>query len=57
MNRLNASVMKDPKFTLESAASSSFAIKFIFSWVKAMYDFYKVYTETEPIRVKLESMK
>jgi dynein heavy chain len=49
--------MKDPKFSLESAASSSFAIKFIFSWVKAMYDFYKVYTETEPIRVKLEEMR
>ena len=45
-------------FNAEKAASCSFAVKFLYSWIMAMYDFNKVYLETQPLREKLAvSMK
>ena len=35
--------MNDPDFTYERAKQCSFAVKFLFQWVKAMYDYNKVY--------------
>jgi dynein heavy chain len=45
--------MIDPEFTLERAKTASYAIQFLYLWVKAMYDFNKVYNETRPLREKL----
>lgn len=47
--------MVDPEFTLERAKTGSYAIQFLFLWVKAMHDFNKVYLETKPLREKLEA--
>lgn len=41
-------------FTLEKASSCSLAIKFIYIWVDAMFKFHKVFTETQPLRDKLQ---
>ena len=35
--------MVDPEFTLERAKTASYAIQFLYLWVKAMYDFNKVF--------------
>lgn len=48
-------IMGDPEFTLERAKSSSYAIQFLYLWVKAMFDFNKVFKETQPLREKLEA--
>lgn len=47
--------MGDPDFTLERAKTSSYAIQFLYLWVKAMFDFNKVFNETRPLREKLEA--
>lgn len=46
--------MPNPDFKLERAKECSFAIKFIFLWITAMYDFNKVYLATQPLRDELE---
>ena len=40
---------------MERAKTGSYAIQFLYLWVKAMYDFNKVYNETRPLREKLEA--
>jgi len=57
IKNLDKDCWTSPKFNLESAANSSHAVKYLFSLCKAMYDFYKVYTETEPLRIKLDEMR
>jgi len=47
--------MGDPEFTLDRAKTSSYAIQFLYLWVKAMFDFNKVFNETRPLREKLEA--
>jgi dynein heavy chain, axonemal len=47
----------NPNFNLESAKHSSYAVQFLFAWVKAMVDYFKVYTETKPLREKLGVMQ
>ncbi len=47
--------MVDPEFTLDRAKTASYAIQFLYLWVKAMYDFNKVFNETRPLREKLEA--
>jgi len=43
---------------LESASKCSIAVKYLYSWIAAMYDFNKVFLETQPLREKLAaSMK
>lgn len=46
-------VMSDPEFTYERAKQCSAAVKYLFSWVKAMYDYNRVFIETRPLREKL----
>jgi dynein heavy chain len=51
--KLEQRIMTDPDFNLERAKQCSFAVKFLYSWVRAMYDYNKVYIETRPLRDKL----
>jgi dynein heavy chain, axonemal len=53
INKLEQRIMSDPDFTLDRAKQCSFAVKFLYSWVKAMYDYNKVYLDTKPLRDKL----
>ena len=55
IKKLTEKIMGDPEFTLERAKTSSYAIQFLYLWVKAMFDFNKVYNETRPLREKLEA--
>lgn len=53
---LNDKVYNGPfkeNFNFEKAQSCSLAIKFIFLWVQAMYDFHNVFVKTQPLRDKL----
>ena len=43
IKKLTQTVMGDPEFTLERAKTSSYAIQFLYLWVKAMFDFNKVF--------------
>lgn len=49
--------MQNPKWSLEAAKQSSYAVQFIWSWVDAMTSFYEVFTNTKPLREKLVLMK
>mgnify|MGYP000884199758 CR=1 FL=1 len=40
---------------MDRAKTASYAIQFLYLWVKAMYDFNKVFNETRPLREKLEA--
>jgi dynein heavy chain len=40
-------------FNEKKAYAVSQPIGYLFNWVKAMYDFFKVFTETQPMRDKL----
>lgn len=42
-----------PEFNIQSAERCSYATKFLFMWVKAMADYYKVYSDSKPLREKL----
>ena len=55
IKKLQDKILPDPEFTLERAKTGSYAIQFLYLWVKAMYDFNKVYNETRPLREKLEA--
>jgi dynein heavy chain len=54
IQKLEQRIISDPDFTLDRAKQCSHAVKFLFSWVKAMYDYNKVYLETRPLRQQLE---
>jgi len=41
---------------LEKARSSSTAGAGLFCWARAMIDYFKVFTETKPLRIELEKM-
>lgn len=49
--------MSQPDFNYPKVESSSYACKYLFLWVKAMVDYYKVFTETKPQREKLVAVK
>jgi dynein heavy chain len=53
IKKLQEKIMGDPEFTLERAKTASYAIQFLYLWVKAMFDFNKVFNETRPLREKL----
>jgi len=55
IQRLEQKIMPDPDFTLERAKTCSTAIQYFFLWIKAMYDYNKVYLETKPLRDQLEA--
>jgi len=46
-----------PEFTFAAVERCSFATKFLYMWCKAMMDYYKVFTETKPLREKLVEMR
>lgn len=48
--------MPDPDFNVEKAEKVSKALKPLFNWVKAMYDFNKVFLQTAPLRKKLDEV-
>ncbi|KAL4429885.1 hypothetical protein ABPG74_022908 [Tetrahymena malaccensis] len=54
IQKLEKTIMPDPDFTLSRAQTCSYAVQFLFQWVKAMYDYNKVYLETKPLRDKLD---
>ena len=53
---LRVKILPNPDFTLERAKTCSLAIRYIFSWVQAMYDFHNVFLQTQPLRDKLMAM-
>jgi dynein heavy chain len=58
INRLEKIVIIEPDFTFERAKQCSAAVKYLYSWVKAMYEYNKVYIETKPLRERfLEAQK
>lgn len=50
IEKLEKVCMGHPKFNEADAYGGSKATGYLFGWVKAMYDFNKVFTETEPLR-------
>lgn len=55
--RLEQKVFSFPDFTYDKVQGSNYACKYLFLWVKAMYDYYKIFTETRPLREKLVTVK
>lgn len=55
--KLDQKVINHPKFTEKDAYGASKATGYLYGWVKCMYDFFKVFTETKPIREELAKMK
>lgn len=49
--------MKDPKFNEKDAYNGSKASGYLFNWVKAMYEYYTVFTNTKPLREQLDVAK
>lgn len=39
IKKLNEKCIPDPDFTLERAKTCSYAVQFLYLWVRAMYDF------------------
>lgn len=50
ITKLEQRVIPNPKFTEKDAYGGSKASGYLYGWVKCMYDYYKVYTETRPLR-------
>lgn len=45
------------QFLIDLLIGGSKATGYLFGWVKAMYDFNKVFVETEPLRKQLDEVK
>ncbi|CAK81273.1 unnamed protein product (macronuclear) [Paramecium tetraurelia] len=54
IQQLESRIINDADFTLERAKQCSLAVKYLYSWVRAIYDYHKVVMETQPIRDELE---
>ncbi len=50
---LEEKIVDHPKFNQKDAWGASKAAGYLFGWVKAMYDYYKVFVTSEPIRKQL----
>ena len=57
IKKLEEKVLGQSDFNFEAVARCSFACKFLFLWCQAMVDYYKVFTETKPLRDKLVEMR
>jgi len=57
MERLKVRVIPRPEFDFDQVAKSSFAAKNLQMWVKCMYQYNIVYTQTEPLRRELAILK
>ena len=55
IKKLQEKCLPDPDFTLDRAKTCSYAVQFLYLWVKAMYDFHNVFNSTRPLREKLEA--
>ncbi|KAM3134143.1 Dynein heavy chain 3 [Paramecium bursaria] len=55
IQRLEKQVLFDPEFSMERAKQCSAAVKHLYSWVKAMYDYNRVYIDTKPLRERLQA--
>lgn len=55
--KLETKILPNKDFTYQRASDCSFALKFLYSWVKAIYDFNDVFTKTQPLRDQLMSVK
>lgn len=54
IQKLDQQCKSNPMFTAKDTAKANFAIQFLFKWVDAMYNYYKIFTETKPLREQLE---
>ena len=57
MEKLKARVVTKPEFDYDQVAKSSFAAKYLQMWVKCMYQYNIVYTQTEPLRRELAILR
>ncbi len=57
VERLKQKVIFKPEFDYDQVAKSSFAAKYLQMWVKCMYQYNIVYTQTEPLRRELAILK
>lgn len=57
IKKLHDNVLNNENFSLNVVERCSYATKFLYMWVTAMVDYHKVFTETQPLREKLEEMK
>jgi len=44
IKKLEEKITCRPEFTFNAVERTSYATKFLYMWVKAMWDYYKVYT-------------
>lgn len=51
----NPEMMQD--FNKKRASEANVAVGYLYGWSKAMYDFFKVFTETQPLRDQLQSVQ
>lgn len=54
---LEKEVIPQPDFTQQRANDCSLAVSFIFMWINAIYTFFKVFTETQPLRDELSRVQ
>jgi dynein heavy chain, axonemal len=57
IKQLEEKVLIKPEFNFQAVERTSFATKFLYLWVNAMLGYYKVFTETKPLREKLAEMR
>lgn len=57
MKGLKEKVVFKPEFDYDQVARSSYAAKYLQMWVKCMYQYNIVYTQTEPLRKELAILK
>jgi dynein heavy chain len=50
MKKLEEKVLNQPEFTSAAVDRGNYATKFLYMWVKAMTDYYNVFTKTKPLR-------
>jgi dynein heavy chain len=53
IRKLEEKVIPHPKFTEKDAYGASKATGYLFGWVKCMYDYFRVYTDTKPLREEM----
>jgi dynein heavy chain len=56
IKNIEAKCKNHPDFTNDRAKDCSIAVKYLFNWIMAMYDYNRVYLETAPLRIKLENV-
>ena len=57
IKKLEEKIISQPEFSLHSVEKCSYATKFLYMWVKAMYDYFRVFTDTKPLREQLVQMR